>query len=129
MPSLCLHFKEFKSKNAYEGYVHEKRVYDKAKVLHDKVLKWTCLNKNQDEIDEKNDEREKNRKNIPWAWQKLIFKKDILIVQIFLKKIRKIYTFLCKNFTEKNCCKNLVSAMEDIKYLRKRFVYKIYSVI
>ena len=59
MPSLCLHFKEFKPKNAYEGYAHEKRVYDKAKVLHDKVLKLTCLNKNQDEIDEKNDEREK----------------------------------------------------------------------
>lgn len=77
MPSLCLHFKEFKSKNAYECYAHEKRVYDKAKVLHDKVLKWTCLNKNQDEIDEKNDEREKNRKNIPWAWQKPIYLKGI----------------------------------------------------
>ena len=40
-------------------------MYDKAKVLHDKVLKLTCLNKNQDEIDEKNDEREKIGKIYP----------------------------------------------------------------
>ena len=38
MPSLSLHFQEFKPKNANEGYAYEKRAHDKAKVLYDKVL-------------------------------------------------------------------------------------------